>query len=170
MKFLIFILIAAAVLAAAYLAAKKRAADAAPEDDYKPKRLLSDNELEFLDRLEQAVPEFRFHAQVAMGAIMEPNASRRDDGKRYFSLRGKFAQKFIDFVAQDRKTGDIAALIELDDKTHSADKDEKRDALTSKAGYRTIRWNSKRKPDIAAIRSALLNGSSASAPAKNKGA
>ena len=47
------------------------------------------------------------------------------------------------------------AVIELDDRTHDADKDSKRDSMLATAGYRVVRWNSNAKPDMAAIRAAL---------------
>jgi Protein of unknown function (DUF2726) len=122
---------------------------------FKAKRLLSANELEFIGRLESAAPELRFHAQVSMGAVLDP-AVPRSDGKAYMSIRGMFAQKIIDFVAQDKRSGDIVAIIELDDRTHNDAKDAKRDAMLTSAGYRAIRWNSKAKPDAAAIRAALF--------------
>lgn len=134
-----------------------KAGDAGDEPaKYKAKSMMTANELEFLNRLEQAVPEMRFHAQVAMGSLVEPNVSCRESGKEYMSLRGRFSQNMIDFVAQDRSTGDVVAIIELDDKTHDREKDAKRDAITSSAGYATVRWQSKSKPDAAEIRSKLL--------------
>lgn len=136
--------------------AKFRARAKGSDGSYNPKPLLTPNELEFLGRLEQSVPEMRFHAQVAMGSIIEPNVSRRENGKEYWRLRGNIAQKIIDFVAQDRTTGNIVAIIELDDRTHNGDKDAERDLITGAAGFKTIRWHSKRKPDTAEIRAQLI--------------
>ena len=139
---------------------KMKAANGEAGDDepaaYKPKALLTANELEFLARLEAAAPELRICPQVAMGAILDPAVSRKQDPKRFFKLRGAFAQKMIDFVAMDRKTGAIVAIIELDDRTHNEDKDAKRDAMLKSAGYKTIRWQSKAKPEVEAIRKELL--------------
>ena len=100
------------------------------------------------------MPELRFLAQVSMGALIDP-AVPRSDAQAYYRLRGMFSQKFVDFVAQSREDGSIVAVIELDDRTHNSGRDEKRDAILSSAGYRTIRWQSKTKPDTAAIRTAL---------------
>lgn len=121
---------------------------------FKPKALLTSNELEFLARLEAAMPELRFFAQVAMGALIDP-AVPRSDSKAYYRLRGMFSQKIVDFVAQNRENGSIVAVIELDDLTHDGGKDAKRDAMLASAGYRIIRWHSRTKPDAAAIRAAL---------------
>lgn len=150
------VLVGAVVGVAVYL--KARAGGVSSEGEapkFKAKALLTANELEFLNRLEQAVPELRFHAQVAMGAILDPAVSRKE-GKEYFKIRGMFAQKMIDFVAQNKVDGSIVAIIELDDKTHDSEKDSKRDAMLHSAGYKTIRWHSKNKPESGAIRSALL--------------
>ena len=116
---------------------------------------LTANELEFLNRLEVAVPEARFHAQVAMGALLEPAFAKKADPRAYMSLRGTFSQKVVDFVAQDRGSGTVLALIELDDRTHNAAKDNKRDEMLREGGYKVVRWQSTAKPDDAAIRDAL---------------
>lgn len=126
---------------------------------YKAKPILTPNELEFLGRLEAAVPELRICPQVSMGALLEPAISKKENGKKWLATRGTFKQKMIDFVAMDRKTGAVIAIIELDDKTHDADKDAKRDAMLHSAGYKTVRWNSKNKPDTATIRAELLGTS-----------
>lgn len=138
---------------------------------FKAKTLLTSNELEFLGRLEAAAPELRFHAQVAMGALLDPAVSRKENGKEFFRLRGQFAQKIVDYVAQSKKDGSIVAIIELDDRTHDGDKDDKRDAMLAEAGYRIIRWHSKAKPETSTIRDELLpQPTSSKAPASNSSA
>ena len=118
--------------------------------------VLTPNEMEFLARLEAAALELRFFPQVAMGALLDPAVSR-SDGKAYFRLRGMFAQKFVDLVAQPRSDGAIVAIIELDDRTHDSEKDAKREGMLKSAGYRIVRWHSKTKPDAATIRAALVS-------------
>jgi hypothetical protein len=118
------------------------------------KALLTANELEFLGRLERAMPDLRFCPQVSMGAILQPAVARNH--KRYMSIRGRFAQKIVDFVVQNKTTGSIICLVELDDRTHDAEKDRLRDAMTEEAGYVTVRWESRAKPSQAEIRTTLL--------------
>lgn len=137
------------------IAKAKLATRSAGPARFKAKPLLTANELEFLTRLETAVPELRICPQVAMGALLDPAVSR-SDGKAYYRARGMFSQKIVDFVAIDRATGSVAAIIELDDRTHSGEKDAQRDAMLAGAGYKTVRWSSKVKPDAAAIRAALI--------------
>lgn len=88
------------------------------------------------------------------GRDPQPQCSAQD--KKYMGLREKFAQKIIDFVAQDRADGSIIAIIELDDQTHDQEKDEKRDAMLASAGYKIVRWHSKDKPDATTISKQLL--------------
>lgn len=123
----------------------------------KAKPLMTPNEMEFLGRLESACPELRFHSQTSMAAIMEPAVSSKANAKAYWKARGQFDRKIIDYVAQRRDNGDVVAVVELDDRTHDAAKDAKRDRMLSGAGYRTVRWQSRNKPDAAAIRKALLH-------------
>lgn len=144
----------AAILAALLLAAKQKPGRSPAR--FKAKPFLTANELEFLGRLERAVPEYRFHAQVAMGALLEPDMLKKLNGREYMRARGMFSQKIVDFVAQRRDTGQIVAIIELDDRTHSADKDARRDAMLQQAGYRVMRWTSKAKPATAEILASLL--------------
>jgi very-short-patch-repair endonuclease len=147
---------AAGAAAVAFAVLKSKAGAVRGEElKFKQKALLTANELEFLGRLEAAVPELRFCPQVAMGALLEPAVSRKD-GSAYFRLRGMFSQKITDFVAQRREDGAVVAVIELDDRTHNPDKDAKRDIMLTSAGYKVIRWNSKTKPDANAIRLQLM--------------
>lgn len=140
---------------AATLAAKAKSG-ATARRRFKAKVFMTPNELEFLGRLEQSVPELRFHAQVAMGALLDADTSRSENVRAHMSARGAFSQKIVDFVAQHRTTGEVVAIIELDDRTHHTGKDEKRDAMMREGGYKVIRWQSKAKPEGHAIRQALF--------------
>jgi hypothetical protein len=113
---------------------------------------LTENEKEFLVRLEEAFPEHRVMAQVSMGALMAPDV---DGGTpEYLSIRSRFAQKVVDFVVLDDAL-EVVALVELDDRTHRLDKDAVRDAMTAAAGYVTLRYQSREKPAPRAIRAQL---------------
>jgi len=116
---------------------------------YKSKPLLSANEKEFYDRLSQSLPDCRILTQVALGALLLPNV--RNNNRAYYRARARFSQKIADFVVCNREM-DVVAIIELDDRTHQADRDAKRDLMLAQAGYKIIRWNSKRKPTSEQIR------------------
>jgi hypothetical protein len=148
--------VAAAAVVVALLAARR--GRGAPPVSAKP--FLTGNEREFLGRLERALPEARIHAQVAMGALLQPSVrgGGREANRHRLSVRARFDRKIVDYVVEDRRSGRILALVELDDRTHDRRRDKARDAMTARAGYRTVRFESRAKPDAAGIRAAVLDG------------
>ena len=112
------------------------------------KRLLTPNEVEFLFRLQRALPSHHIFPQVSFAAFLT------DDGKlskkSSWAVRAKFDRKIADYVVCDQNFA-IIALVELDDRTHVAAADRHRDALTRAAGYQTLRFQSKQKPSVAEI-------------------
>lgn len=152
----ILIVVTVAILAIAALAYAKIVVEkTGTASDYRGKPLLSDNEKEFYQRLKRALPEFEVFTQVAMGAILAPNADR--NSRRYHQIRGSFSQKIIDFLVCDPSLK-VVAIIELDDRTHNASRDEKRDAMLQCANYRVLRWQSRNKPSEEEIRAKVTGG------------
>ncbi|MBN2974130.1 DUF2726 domain-containing protein [Sphingomonas sp. NPDC019816] len=145
----VFLIVCAVIILALVKSAAAPSGPPAPV----AKRFLTDRELAMLAAIERALPAHRIHAQVAMGALLQ--VPRRLGRKVSPADRNSFSQKIIDFVVQDRETGTIVALIEVDDYTHNAATDAKRDAMTSGAGYTTIRIAAKTKPTLANVREAL---------------
>ena len=119
---------------------------------YVQRPILTDNEKEFFQRLTRALPDHLVLTQVSMSALMEPRAR----GKTWRQMRAAIAQKYVDFVVCDPSSLSVLALVELDDRTHNPAQDAQRDAMTLQAGYRTVRWHSKRKPSVQQIRETLL--------------
>jgi very-short-patch-repair endonuclease len=113
-----------------------------PSPVFRAKRILTDNETEFYYRLQRALPEHHVFIQVSFGALL--NASK--------APRGYFSQKIADYVVCEPQTMKVLAIVELDDRTHNATKDAKRDEMLTSAGYRTIRLQSKRKPSETEIK------------------
>lgn len=101
------------------------------------KPLMTPAEREMLERLEQAVPNCRVHAQVAMGALIQPERGLARSDRTHW--RNRFSQKIVDFVLEDRSNGVVVALVELDDRMHHAERDQARDQMTAACGYRTVR-------------------------------
>lgn len=143
----LFILIL--VLALALLLALARA----PVTQVVAKPLLTAREREALLELERTFPQFRIYPQVAMGALVQVKKGlSRSAGA---AMRNRFDRKIVDFVLEDRNTGEVFALVELDDRTHDAAEDRRRDFLTLAAGYRTFRLPPGRKIEVQALRAAL---------------
>lgn len=119
---------------------------------YSKKQLLTNNEFEFFNRLIKALPEYHVLTQVSMGAVL--NVKDLKNPNNTFA-RNTFDRKIIDFVILDKKNN-IVAIIELDDRTHDSEKDAKRDAMLHNAGYKTVRFHSKNKPDYKTIRESII--------------
>lgn len=125
--------------------------NSAPKPVSKP--FLTKREQAMLIALEQALPHCRIHAQVAMGALLKAPANPLRKSRP--SDRNAFSQKIVDFVAQDRASGAILALIEVDDYSHNAARDRARDAMTSHAGYRTVRIGRSIQPRFEEVHQAV---------------
>jgi very-short-patch-repair endonuclease len=118
---------------------------------YQAQTILTDNELEFFHRIRRSVPDLYVFPQVAMSALMRAVGA---DNKTRRAASNAIAQKRVDFAIYSKEMT-LLCIVELDDKTHSAEKDAKRDDMLKSAGIQTVRWDSRRKPDEEQIRSTL---------------
>jgi len=113
----------------------------------KSKRLLTDNEVEFYHRLSRAVAgDWLIFPQVSMGALVDTTLS--PENPNYWPARSEFSSKICDFVLCHPKTLTPVLVVELDDVMHDFSKDAKRDELMARAGHRTLRFWSRKKPSI----------------------
>ena len=119
---------------------------------YRARKLMTDNELEFFGRLVKAVPEHYIFPQVALSAILQAAGG---DKKAVYKDFLRIAQQRVDYLVC-RADGSIVMVVELDDKTHNAGKDGIRDARLQQAGIVTLRFDSRNKPTIDALRMALV--------------
>jgi len=115
----------------------------------RPKPLLTDNELEFFNRLTRALPRYYIFPQVSLGAIMDANPDL--SAKQRWIIRSHFDRKIADFIICEPRTLKVIAIIELDDRTHDPQRDRERDDITQAAGIRTLRYSSREKPSVAEI-------------------
>jgi hypothetical protein len=126
---------------------------------YRRRKLMTDNELEFFGRLVAALPDHYIFPQVAMSALIEAASS---DKKLAHGDRLRIAQQRVDYVVCTA-AGELVAVIELDDRTHSSAKDLLRDSRLEQAAIRTVRFQSRAKPTPAAIRVAVCGPAPAAA-------
>lgn len=119
-----------------------------------PKPLMTATERQIIALLEEALPHARVHAKVGMGAIVKtrPGLSQRER----MSVRGRYSQKTVDFVLEDRRSGQILALVEHGNRNSDAGERAKRDAITGPAGHTTIRLPDTRRPSAAGVRDVVL--------------
>ena len=146
------------------------AAGRAARNTARPRRpavrpFLTARETAMLATLEQILPHCRIHAQVAIDALLgaPPGLGRpRRQGEGSVA-----ATPTINFVAQDRDSGAILALIEVDDRASRAAANRARNAATAHAGYRTIRIPARTRPtphEVQAIVSDLRRPASSRIP------
>jgi len=119
------------------------------------KTFLTGNEIDFYRRLQRAVAgEFTIMAQVSMGALID--TALKPEHPLYWEVRQMFAGRICDFVLCDNKSLAPLLVVELDDRMHDFDRDEKRDAFLAQAGLRTVRFWSRNKPDAVQLREKVL--------------
>lgn len=143
------LVIVAAIVITALLTTKK---SAGRTGTYRRRKLMTDNEAEFFGRLVAALPDHYVFPQVAMSALLQPASS---DRKTAHGDRLRIAQQRIDYVVCTTRC-EVVAVVELDDRTHSQEKDAVRDSRLEQAGIRTVRFESRNKPKIDAIRAMVL--------------
>jgi hypothetical protein len=110
-------------------------------------------EAQTLAYIKEMFPKVRVHCQVAMSALIAP-AKGLSSKERLWTHR-RYGQKVVDLVLQDRASGKIIALVELDDRTHNQAKDRARDKITAAGGYPTIRLTAKMLPTRSSVAAAL---------------
>lgn len=121
----------------------------------RPRPLMTPIERRTLTYIEMAIPWARVHAQVSLGAILAPQKGL--DRSRSTTVRNRFSSKRVDYVVEEKSTGRIVLLIELDDRTHNSRSDAQRDRMTAAAGYSTLRLPAGEKPSVESVRRHIRN-------------
>ncbi|MDR7259516.1 hypothetical protein J2X47_003720 [Sphingomonas sp. BE270] len=117
------------------------------------KPFLTNRKHAMLSALERVLPMYRIHAQVSMGALLAPGGrlgpwQRGTDG-------GAFLWRIVDFVVVDPTSSSIVALIEMDERFAEPDENRQREALTTQAGYQTIRIPASDRATMATAQAAV---------------
>jgi hypothetical protein len=129
---------------------------------YVGRPVMTDNERVFHATLKSALPDERWELwpQVSMLAFVAPadenarNSKDESRRKRFWSDFGRISQQRVDWIAA--RDGVAVCVIELDDRTHVAEKDRQRDAIVAAAGLPTLRYQSADKPQAQRIRATLI--------------
>ena len=116
---------------------------------------MSESEIRFYRVLQMAVPNELVLPQVGMAALVRPRYADADS--RFVPAFRTISQRRIDFVVCNRDSMEVRCLVELDDSSHDARRDQARDAITAQAGYRTVRVRAGRRYDIDGLRNRVLN-------------
>ena len=145
---LVLIVIAVVVLA---ILSKQIGKGSFESCDYWAKKPLSEIEQFAYWRIKEACGEEKvLLSQVAFSSFIKTKG--RDKAARSGYARAR--QKVADFVICN-KDFSIFAIVEIDDSTHSAEKDRKRDEITESAGIVTYRLEAKALPSVAELKEAM---------------
>jgi len=119
---------------------------------YRRASIMTANEREFYQRLLQALPDCEIWPQVPLLALVRPDA--REGSRTFWVAFKQISNARVDWViARDME---VIALIELDDRSHDAKRDAKRDQILKSCGYRVLRFQSKKRPDPDQIHEAVF--------------
>lgn len=119
---------------------------------FRAKRPLSDPEQVLFGRLKSALPDHVILSQVAFSQFL---LTKGGDRKQNFTRFAEARQKVADFLVCD-PSFQIVSVVELDDRSHRQEKDERRDAILKEAGLRVVRWRTSNIPNSEAIRREIL--------------
>lgn len=121
---------------------------------YKPCPLMSPTEIRFWRVLYQAVPGYQIFPQVAINALVDVESENSEHFRQVLRAFNTFRADFIVCDANLR----VLAIVELDDKSHDDRrvKDQRRDFVTTQAGYRTVRFDCRDWPTVERIKTAIF--------------
>src|SRR5580704_8680622 len=141
----VILLIVALVVFLAILRRRNRSAAGPSPWPFYVKRLLTQPEQVLYHRLVKSLPNHVVLAQVQMSRVLGVKK-----GFRFHEWNNRINRMSYDFVVCDKSAAVIAA-IELDDKSHEAerrrDTDAKKTKATIDAGLKLVRWQVKSLPD-----------------------
>lgn len=117
------------------------------------KRLMRDDEMMLLTRLEEALPTHRIFSQVALSQFIGVAS-----GKEHQWARNKIFKKVADFVICDSKSN-VIAVVEMDGLSHDRPSrqrsDNDKESAVAGAGIKLVRINSKALPKGVEIRALI---------------
>jgi hypothetical protein len=120
-------------------------------DAYRSNKPLSEPEQTLYWRLREAVPECVVLSQVTFSRFMTPDVRGRAQRRALFN---RISSKSADFLVC-LKDFTLVAAIELDDRSHSRDRDTRRDEILASAGIPVLRFNVKEMPSVERLRTLL---------------
>lgn len=130
--------------------------------DCKKKKIFSDSELEFFQRLQKALPNCLIFPQLHLSSFIQFHI---DNDKKRHSLENNIAQLCVDFGIFNQKL-DLLCVIELSNNTHDTDLSDEFSLgfYLAKSGIHSIKWNKEQLPTFDQMLRTLAPFSSLQAP------
>lgn len=114
--------------------------------------VMTANEREFYQRILKACPDCEIWPQVPLLALVRPEG--REGSRAFWTAFRQISNARVDWViARDME---VLAVLELDDRSHDAKRDARRDEILKGCGYRVLRFPSKNRPDPQQIHDAVF--------------
>lgn len=125
---------------------------------FAPMPIMTDTEVIFFHKLQNALPEYYIFVQVQLSRIIASNADEASERSFWFN---RICRQSIDYVIVDTDAQTTLVAIELDDWTHNSPArqkaDNKKDKALTSAGIAIVRFHAERMPSADLLRSELLS-------------
>lgn len=125
---------------------------------FEPMPIMTDSEVLFFKKLQEALPEYHIFSQVQLSRIIEPTEEVEADRNFWFN---RICRQSIDYVLIDEDLQTTLLAIELDDWTHQSvqrqKQDEKKDKALASAGIPIIRFHAEKMPSVEQLRYEVIN-------------
>lgn len=127
--------------------------DELPIWPFEPMPIMTDTEVLFFAKLQQALPEYYIFSQVQLSRIIKPSEDAGSDRSFWFN---RICRQSVDYVIVARDAQTTLLAIELDDWTHDSQSrqkaDEKKDKALASAGIPILRYHAEGMPSVAIVR------------------
>ncbi len=124
---------------------------------FAPMPIMTDTEVIFFNKLNNALPEYHIFVQVQLSRIIEANSSETSERSFWFN---RICRQSVDYVIVDVDAQTTLLAIELDDWTHSSKArqkaDDKKDKALASAGIAIVRFHAERMPSADMLRYELM--------------
>lgn len=125
---------------------------------FTPMPIMTDTEVIFFHKLQDALPEYHIFVQVQLSRIIECNSDEAGERSFWFN---RICRQSVDYVITDIDGQTTLVAIELDDWTHSSSKsrqkaDDKKDKALASAGIAIVRFHAERMPSADMLRYEIM--------------
>ncbi len=120
---------------------------------FTPMPIMTDTEVIFFHKLQNALPEYHIFVQVQLSRIIEANSDEASERSFWFN---RICRQSVDYIITDVDGQTTLVAIELDDWTHSSKSrqkaDNKKDKALASAGIAIVRFHAERMPSADMLR------------------
>ena len=124
---------------------------------FTPMPIMTDTEVIFFNKLQEALPDYHLFVQVQLSRIIAGNSEDAAERRFWFN---RICRQSVDYVIVDSDAQTPLVAIELDDWTHNSKArqkaDDKKDKALASAGIPMVRFHAERMPTTAMIRHELM--------------